>query len=158
MGKPSHKKSRFYQAVTATPALVSAYCPGLKALQPADKAKIICRNSKKLTGSACLDKALKQAMPNAPRWDYAIGYQRDNTEEIVWAEVHPASSNNNPKEVASKLGWLTSWLAGSGKAMNYRLRRIVWVASGHINFRNNDPELRRLRDRGLEFAGSHLAL
>jgi len=109
-------------------------------------------------GSVYVDAALKQAMPTEPRWDYAIGYQGNNAEEIVWVEVHPASSNNNPKEVASKLGWLTSWLAGSGKAMNYRPRRIVWVASGHINFRNNDPELRRLRDRGLEFAGSHLAL
>jgi hypothetical protein len=158
MGKPSHKKSRFYQAVTATPALVSAYCPGLKALQPADKAKIICRNSKKLTGSACLDKALKQAMPNDPRWDYAIGYQRDNTEEIVWAEVHPADSGKTIREVGKKLDWLTNWLAGGGQAMNYTPRRLVWVASGRSSFSNNDPKLRSLRQRGLEFAGGHLVL
>jgi len=158
MGKPSHKKSRFYQAVVATPALTSAYCLGLKAVQPVDKAKITCRHSKKLTGSACVDGALKQAMPNAPRWDYAIGYQGDNAEEIVWVEVHPADSGKNLEEVGKKLGWLTNWLAGEGRAMNYTPRRLVWVASGRSSFSNNDPKLRNLRQRGLEFVGSRLVL
>jgi hypothetical protein len=158
MGRFPHKKSRFYQAVTATPGLASAYRSGLKAIQPSDKAKITCRNPRKLTGSVCVDAALKQTMPTEPRWDYAIGYQGDNTEEIVWVEVHPASSNNHPKEMSKKLDWLAGWLADEGKAMNYRQYRMVWVSSGHISFRNNDPELRRLRDRGLKFVGSHLAL
>ena len=76
----------------------------------------------------------------------------------MWVEVHPADSGKNIREVGKKLDWLTNWLAGGGQAMNYTPRRLVWVASGRSSFSNNDPKLRSLRQRGLEFASGHLEL
>ena len=97
-------------------------------------------------------------MPTEPRWDYAIGYQGNNAEEIVWVEVHPAESGRNLDEMVRKLDWLADWLRRKAWAMNYGPRRTVWVASGKIRFSKGDPKLRALNQRGLEFAGSHLAL
>jgi len=98
-------------------------------------------------------------MPSAPRWDYAIGYSdQTNQERIVWVEVHPATSGRNLDEMVRKLDWLVDWLQRAAPAMNYGPRRIVWVASSRARFSKGDPKLRALNRRGLEFAGSHLAL
>jgi hypothetical protein len=151
--------SRFYRAVKTTPALASAYCPGLKAIASADKEKIVCCHPKRLKGSVCIDETLRPMKPSEPRWDYAIGHSHTtNAEQIVWAEVHPAESGSNLGEMDKKLLWLTDWLKAEAPAMNYNLRRIVWVASGRSSFSANDPKLRKLRQRGLEFVGRRLVL
>ncbi|MCS6848533.1 MAG: hypothetical protein RMN52_12575 [Anaerolineae bacterium] len=140
-----------------TPAIAPAYRYGLKAIAPSDKAKIKCRHPKRLKGSVCVDEALQGVKPVDPRWDYAIGYgHTTNSEQIIWAEVHPAASGDNLKEVRGKLDWLIEWLRTEAQPMNYDPRRIVWVATGSSSFSANDPKLRALRDQGLEFVGGRL--
>jgi len=152
-------RSRFYRAVKAAKVLASAYRPGLQAIASADKKSIVCSHPQRLKGSICIDKSLQPVKPNDPRWDYAIGHSDPTgTEQIVWAEIHPAESDNNLGEMDKKLLWLTDWLKAEAPAMNYNPRRIVWVASGRSSFSANDPKLRKLRQRGLEFAGSRLVL
>jgi len=153
--------SRFAKAVAATPAIAAHYRPGLRALQRADAAHVSvsvphrCR----LTGSVHVERALQAALPNAALWDYAIGRNRTAAdEEILWVEVHPASGGGHLREMQAKLSWLLGWLKSDAPAMSYTPRRIVWVATGRSSFGGNDPKLRALRDRGLEFVGRRLWL
>jgi hypothetical protein len=73
-------------------------------------------------------------------------------------EVHDAGSDGNRREMDAKLTWLLGWLRTDAPAMGYKPRRFVWVASGPSSFGGNDPKLRALRNRGLEFVGGHLRL
>jgi len=149
--------SRFAKAVAATPALAKHYRRGLRALESADASHVSVQPRTQLTGSVYVDRALEAALPNSPRWDYAIGLGRvEQDEEILWLEVHDASGGRCLHEMGDKLTWLLGWLKSDAPAMNCTPRRIVWVASGRSSFSGNDPKLRLLRSRGLEFVGGHL--
>jgi hypothetical protein len=151
--------SRFALAVGATPALAMAYRPGLRALKRADAAHVSAPHPIRLTGSVNLDDALTATLPNAARWDYAIGHHpRMGEEAILWVEIHAASGGNHLHEMDAKVIWLLGWLRADAPAMSYTPRRIIWVASGRSSFGGNDPKLRALRNRGLEFVGGHLRL
>ncbi|MCS7056537.1 MAG: hypothetical protein NZM18_10260 [Thermoflexales bacterium] len=131
----------------------------MKALREPDKHRIACANSRQLRGSVCIDDALKAALPNEPRWDYAVGYSDTaGAEQIIWVEVHPAAKSDHLKEVRGKLEWLMEWLRTKAQPMNYTPRRIVWIATGLSNFSQGDPHIRALKDRGLEFVGRRLEL
>jgi hypothetical protein len=83
----------FRSAVQATPALAKALKNGLQALHPSDRKRIECKNPRALAGSVNVDAALKNDLPNAPRWDYGVGVCIDkNGDRVIWIEVHPASS------------------------------------------------------------------
>ncbi len=151
--------SRFRRAVAATPAIAKACRPGLRALKVPDANHITATRPKRLTGSVALDRALKSTLPNAARWDYAIGHAAAAEDEVIlWLEVHPATSGQHLQEINAKVSWLLGWLKSDAPEMNYTPRRIIWVASGRSSFGGNDPKLRALRDRGLEFVGGHLRL
>src|SRR5437870_6011358 len=51
---------------------------------------------------------LLAARPDDNRWDYGIGVKNES-EHVVWVEIHPASSNH-VHEGIDKLNWLRSWL------------------------------------------------
>jgi hypothetical protein len=151
--------SRLQSAVAATSGIARAYRPGLQALEPCDAARVSVPRGARLTGSVNVDRALKPALPNAARWDYAIGRGRPAaSEEVLWVEVHPASGGRHFREMDEKVTWLLGWLRSDAPAMNYTPRRLIWVASGRSSFGGNDPKLRALRNRGLEFVGRHLRL
>lgn len=163
MAKSSHRRaakkpqSRFVSAVAQTPDIAQAYQSGLQAIAGPDKKKIRCRYPRRLQGSVCVDQALQRSKPNDPRWDYAIGYAPAGaSEQIIWVEVHPASSKSDLDQVCKKLLWLRNWLDTQAPKMNYKPRRIIWVATGSSSFSDNHPDLRALRSRGLEFVGNCL--
>jgi hypothetical protein len=76
------------------------YRPGLRALKAAHR-RLISRDNSRLTGSIDLDAALINEQPNAPRWDYGIGYQHGGDEYAVWVEVHGAQTSK-VREVLNK--------------------------------------------------------
>jgi hypothetical protein len=83
----------FSEPVTKTPSIRNHLKPGLKALKGRDRDRIGCE-SRLLRGSVDVDAALRDAFPNAARWDYAIGIKRNAHDSVVWLEVHPASSRH----------------------------------------------------------------
>jgi hypothetical protein len=151
--------SRLETAAATIPAL-RGYCHrGLQALRGADAGYVSAAKPRTITHSLDLDRALARTEPNATRWDYGIGKHGNlRTEELVWVEIHPASSSGNLGEVKAKASWLQLWLVSDGVPLNYRPRRFVWVASGRSAFSRNDPKVRALQNLGIEFTGGHLML
>ncbi|MCA9155463.1 MAG: hypothetical protein KDA38_11780, partial [Planctomycetales bacterium] len=104
-------KSEFRRAVLDVPAIAGGLCDGLQAVRTADKRHLRISVPESLVGSVDVDSTLKTAFPNAPRWDYAIGYHCSNrkVEVVYWVEIHPAS-DGEIKVVLAKLEWLRGWL------------------------------------------------
>jgi len=147
----------FKQAVAATQALEDAYRPGLGALRSADRHRIECANTRRLSGSVNLDEALAGTRPNDPRWDYGIGVrQGGRPERVVWAEVHPAATSN-VKEVLRKLAWLKEWLGDSAPQLQRMPAEFVWIASGGVAIPRHAPQFRRLAMSAIRFT-RHLRL
>ena len=129
-------QSAFRSAVeAASPPVSKAYAPGIQALQRSHRRLVSCPDGDRITGSIDLDSALQAMQPNAPRWDYGIGYRLDHREHAVWIEVHSAQTSK-VREVLRKLRWLKDWLASDGVSLQ-RLTTadgpvpaFVWIASG----------------------------
>jgi hypothetical protein len=142
---------KFQQAVMAIPSVRNYYKPGLQALTEADKNRIQCNDSRMLTGSICVDKALEITNPNSPRWDYGIGYRFANKETAIWVEVHPASSTSI-KDMLDKLKWLKQWLSTQAhqlKALTKAKDCYYWVSTSDIAITKHSPQARGLAMVGL---------
>ena len=96
----------FQAAVQAAPtAVAGAYRPGKQALPGQHRSLVTCADSRRLTGSVNLDAALQASLPNAPRWDYGLGYQPvSGAERAVWIEVHPAATSNVGEVLRNSIG------------------------------------------------------
>jgi hypothetical protein len=146
----------FEQAVEETPGLAESLERGLRGLRAADRPRVRPANSREVVGSVDLDGALAEQQPNAPRWDYAIGYGRNGT-RVYWLEVHPAT-DGDVGEVLRKLSWLKDWLTGDGRRLAAFPAFLVWVASEETTFTPNSPARRRLAQAGVDYAGRSLDL
>jgi len=150
-GKKCRKASNsFRQAVQNTHELgEDAYCSGLGALTHSDSKRIVPGNVS-ILGSVNLDAALRQQYPNAPRWDYGIGIQKDKP-CALWVEVHPADTSN-VDEVLKKLAWLKGWLAHTAQplhALTPQQSAYHWLATDGVHINPNSPQARRLAAAGL---------
>lgn len=148
---------RFKEAIEHI--LPGTYREGLQALAGLDRERIACKNPRKLAGSLYLDEALAETQPNDPRWDYGIALRGKQTDDVVWVEVHPASSSN-VKEVIAKLRWLKQWLRDSGKDLAQMTRKdgYHWVASGAVAIPKNSKQARQLAAAGLAYPRQRLSL
>ncbi|MCP4250111.1 MAG: hypothetical protein GY778_23970 [bacterium] len=108
----------------------------------------------RLAGSVDVDSALAEALPNAPRWDYAIGYRPSSgTNEVVhWVEVHPAT-DGEVRKVEAKLRWLKEWMVENAAELAEMGRRFVWISSGKTRLTPTAPALRRLAQQGCHHVG-----
>jgi hypothetical protein len=138
------KRSRFQQAVEATPGLAGAYKPGIQALEPADRQRIADKELAR--GSIFLDGALKKAQPNANRWDYAIGMDDTKSEMILWLEVHHAASGQADL-VIKKLEWLKGWLSQGSSGLGGMRRKFVWLLSNVETNPNDRNRRNRLAEK-----------
>jgi len=140
----------FRQAVEATPSVAAHYRAGLQALPAGDAARIRCTNTRRLTGSVNVDRALQATEPDAPRWDYGIGFCRGSNEAAVWVEVHPASSRSIT-DMLNKLQWLRDWLRTQAPALEELTQSdYFWVSTdATIAITPNSPQARRLAAAGL---------
>ena len=135
------------------PPVSSAYNPGLQALKRGHRS-LVSASTTRLTGSIDLDAALQADQPNAPRWDYGIGYRDGNRERAIWIEVHGAQTNK-VKEVINKLRWLKDWLNDAGRPLGHltrtdkRLPAFVWLASASIKLPPTSPQARLASQEGI---------
>ncbi|RMD68020.1 MAG: hypothetical protein D6819_10380 [Gammaproteobacteria bacterium] len=122
--------------------------------------KIRPQDPRRLTGSVDLDRALARTHPNAPRWDYGIGYDLGHREAAYWIEVHPANTSN-VREVIQKLIWLKGFLQQNAPLWHLTQNAgnpYRWIASGKVNISRNTPQFRQLSQSGLGMPTSNLAI
>ena len=71
---------------------------GLGAIKRGEgRGQINAADPDRLLGSAYLDGDCMSAFPNAPRWDYVIGYDRSNEAVAYFIEVHSAETSEVSK-------------------------------------------------------------
>ena len=95
----------FIDAVKSIPEIAKCLENGLQAFERQDKNKIKINSSRELKGSVYIDECLERRYPNAPRWDYVLGYK----DRVYYVEIHPADNTRKVGEVTAKLGWLKQW-------------------------------------------------
>ncbi len=149
----------FETAVKDCLELAEELKPGLQALSKTDRQYVTCDKPRGLAGSVNLDAALRQALPNEPRWDYVIGLkQKGRSDEAVWLEIHPASSTGEVEVVLKKLAWLKGWCGERAVSLTKLSRRYVWVATGRVAFSPNSPQYKKLTMAGITFSGGRFHL
>jgi hypothetical protein len=144
-------------AVRGTPSISDSYRSGLSALRKSDRDRISAESTRFLTGSIDLDLALKRVFPNAPRWDYGIGY-RVCQERIFWIEVHPSRSSSDIEKIEKKARWLKQWLDSDGRLLRPFPRQLVWISSGKTTFTSTSPQGRRIAQAGVFPAGGRYTI
>jgi len=112
-----------------------------------------------LEGSVDLDSTFARSQPQAPRWDYGIGYRtkRQGQDRICWLEVHPCTASE-VHGVVRKHEWLCGWLAAEGSRLRTLPSDFVWVSSGRTCITASSPQARRLSSRGILLAGSQVRI
>lgn len=135
----------FKQAVAETPTIAQHYQPGIQALIPADKKRLV--NAQRATGSVALDEALKSRFPNAHRWDYGIGLQ-NGAAEVLWLEVHHAASGETDR-VIRKLQALKHWLQTEAPALNQMKpkSKFIWLLSNTETNPNDRTKRHQLAEK-----------
>lgn len=143
----------------AIPNLQGWWQAGLEALRAEDKPHIEAEDTRKLTGSLNIDKALERLHPHATRWDFAIGYKHANrdAEVVYWTELHSAH-DSQVKKVIAKAEWLRVWLKGDGRPLNAFERDIVWVSSGPTRMQLTGPQRKQMAVAGLIHVGGRLRI
>lgn len=156
MKKNEHKsKAKFEQetnnlfkaAVEDTLDIASGYCIGLQAMKNYS-IKVQAADTKQLTGSVDIDKAVKEKYPQDARWDYVVGYQQ----YVYFVEVHSAETSE-VKTVLAKLKWLKDWLRTQAQElvkMQSPADSFVWIPSGRMGILPNSPQAMRLNQSGLK--------
>jgi len=150
----------FRNEVRAVPSLAAAFRDGLQALRAADRGRVVCANTRRLKGSVDIDAALVDALPNDPRWDYGIGHYNGRMEEVVWVEVHPASSDHI-SHVTRKAQWLRSWLRANARALLDLTREndgYVWLSAGPVSIQRGSRQARELALAGVSFPRKRMEL
>jgi hypothetical protein len=151
-------QNSFRETVLQTLELQHALQEGLQALAKTDRQRLTCNTPNKIAGSVNLEQALRLRHPNEPIWDYGVGLRSaQNSDHVKWIEVHPASSSH-VDEVLKKLVWLRSWLRHSAPALEALPREFVWVALGKVALQKGSPQMRRIAQAGLRFAGERFVL
>lgn len=79
--------------------------PGLRALKGEHRRKIEPENSRQILGSVDIDGWYADQEPNAPRWDYVVGYGSGPTPRAYFVEIHPGGIEEID-EIRSKWEWL----------------------------------------------------
>jgi hypothetical protein len=119
--------------------------PGLQAIKRGEgKGQISGKEPPRILGSVAIDDDCLKAHPNAPRWDYVIGYKRSESAAAFFVEVHSAETSN-VSEVEEKLLWLRRFLEEESQDKLAALpREVYWVASGRINIPKHTPQFKKL--------------
>lgn len=148
-------------AIKKIPSLADNLKPGLQALRRNDRNAVSIEDSRKLSGSIDIDKALESEYPNENRWDYCIGVRRTtHSDSIVWVEVHPANSRS-VSDMLAKAKWLKSWLTSSGKPLRVlcpgRLD-LRWVPTGRVGFPRGSRQSKSLAQAGIGFPERRIVL
>ena len=148
-------------AIKKIPSLADNLKPGLQALRRNDRNAVSIEDSRKLSGSIDIDKALESEYPNENRWDYCIGLRRTtHSDSLVWVEVHPANSRS-VSDMLAKAKWLKSWLKSSGRPLGVLCSGgldLRWVPTGRVGFRRGSRQSTLLAQAGIGFPERRIVL
>jgi len=151
--------SRFCEAVAEITGLNAEDCqPGLQALSPTDRQRVICQDARLLDGSLCLDRALAQSDPQAARWDYGIGLRKGRHTLAIWMEVHPARSGSDVQSMLAKVHWLKTRLGESPRLQSMTQGPFRWIASGKVKIPRTGSWARQLNKNGISHPQETLRL
>lgn len=151
-------QSRFQRKVEEIAPLRAFYRRGLQALSESERNQIACENPRQLTGSICLDVALRNTCPQEARWDYGIGYRhRDRIERVTWIEFHAASSDH-VGAVLRKFVWLRQWLENHAQSLKQMTNGYYWLATGQVAITPTSRQAKRLAQAGLRGPFKRLTL
>ena len=132
-------------------SLGPAYKQGKQAIAGKDKVKIQVSSPCKPAGSINLDDHYKSAEPQAPRWDYGVGIKRSHGKETAfWVEVHPATSNQDAKDVLKKHQWLSAKLAKAPfKDLRQMTEGFIWVSTSGFKLNKGSKIMKDLARVGI---------
>lgn len=160
------KISGFYSAACHAGLLPQA---GKEAVEGSYRAQIQVSRDSAFTGSVDIDSHFRAAEPQSHRWDYGIGVQLTNGQDLVcWVEPHPASSTGQVSKMLAKLAWLKSKLDTPAfkklKAMTHASGHTgssyYWLrtASGQCRITANSREAKLLALHGLRMPTQQVTL
>ncbi len=132
--------------------------PGLQALTREQRRQVSLRNPHGLLGSMALDACYATAAPQAPRWDYWVGWGESGPEICCsyFVEFHQAKEQE-VERICAKFRWVLDHLRG--RPLAYWPYRFCWVAVGKVALtRQPSRGLRKLAQRGIVFVGRRLRL
>ena len=147
----------YMQAVFAVgEPVASAFRNGKQALGNSS-ACLACSNPRRFRGSIELDGTLRDAFPNAHRWDYGVGFAQSRAKEVaVWIEIHPATEGE-VDVILQKLHWLKNWLRNSAPGLNKLTgrtggsRAFFWVATeAGVSITPKSRKAKLLQQAGLD--------
>ncbi len=121
-------------------------CAGLQAIVKGEgRGQIAAGDDACLLGSSFIDEDCNKALPNDSRWDYVVGYAREQVPVAFFIEVHSAYTGEVSK-IEKKLVWLETFLRQPDQKKLAALEREYhWMASGKIKIPKNTPQYRRLK-------------
>lgn len=136
-------KRAFRRAVEAAEHL--SFQDGLGAIKRGEGGGAIrARAQERVLGSACMDDDCRKAWPNAARWDYVVGYARENQAVAHFIEVHGVETGD-VSEMEKKLRWLLDYLQRAPQTELANLRReLHWVAASSIRIPKHTPQYKKL--------------
>jgi len=118
---------------------------GLQAIKKGEgRGKIKADDQSKVLGSVCLDEDCKKAEPNASRWDYAVGYYRNEASHVFYIEEH-AADTHAVREMDRKFQWLKDFLnRESSNELSRLTREYHWLQHAGFHIRKHDPQYKLL--------------
>ncbi len=121
---------------------------GLQAINGSERAKFKIKDTKKLKKSINIDSCLKNAYPNANRWDYLVVV--DDIIEGYFVEIHPANTSE-VKAMIAKKSWLQKEIINNHfKSVDKSKFKIVWIATdAGIHIIPTSSEYKRLAKENL---------
>lgn len=160
------KTSGFHSAAFEAGLLPQA---GKEAVEGSYRAQIQVSKGGAFSGSLDVDGHFRAVEPQSHRWDYGIGVQLSNGQELVcWVEPHPASSTSQVSKMLAKLAWLKSKLDTPAfkklEAMTHSSGRTgspyYWLrtVSGECRISANSKEARLLALHGLRMPTQQVTL
>lgn len=102
--------------------------------------------------SVDIDAAMREAWPQAPRWDYGVWYGASRP-QVAFIEPHKARSEEVDL-VIRKQRWLKDLLAGTAMPTP----RWYWLASGRVLIPRGSSYYRRLIQAGISLEARSITL
>jgi len=128
---------------------------GLQGLKPAHRAQVRVDRTRDLLGSIDLDACHQAREPNAPRWDYLIGWCNAQTQEehLYFLEVHQAKPEA-VSQVLRKKKWVVQKIRGRAPARKKHF--FCWATTRKTTLLKHSAALRKLAQQGIIFVGYRL--
>lgn len=139
-------------ALRPTSSLLAGVENGMGAFLARDRALIALKERPKIGDSLDLDAALREAFPNANRWDYVFSVP--GTGKLIALEPHTARDAEISVLIAKKRHAATQLRAHLQNG--YGVSDWLWVSHGPTAFTRMEQATRRVAQAGIKYLGRSL--